>query len=132
MIAVYDGSKVVLMLNGVEITGFMDNTPIKFSANNEAVSALEDLHGAVSFAVSNSKLGTGEFTLSQTSPSLHYCLDLANRKTLVPVWVHSNNDVSEKAGGPQAIITKVPGVEFGKAITGRTFKVLISGYEETA
>lgn len=124
-IATYDAKKVSVIIGGVMITGFAEKTFVEAEKEEETVKPHVSAQGDVGVAINNHSLGKIKIKLNQTSPSIPYMNKLARNSTMVPAWVISDNDVKEKCGGSQAMVTKVPKVEFGDEITEREFEVQV-------
>lgn len=127
-IGTYDARKVVTTVAGVFITGYADGTMVKASKDNDNFEASSSAQGDAVVSINGDVMGTIEITLNQTSPSIAYLDGLANARTLVPVWVNSNNEVKEVVGGTKAMITKPSDKEFGKSASNRTFTLKVFDY----
>ena len=129
-IGVYDAKKVSVMVGGVRITGFAQNSFVTAKKDEEAVKTHVSAQGDVGVAINNNSLGTITIKLNQTSPSINYLVNLANTNQMVDAWVYSNNDVVEKGGGTQAQVIKTPEISFGSEITERDFEIKVFDYTQ--
>ncbi|WP_346235731.1 DUF3277 domain-containing protein [Lysinibacillus telephonicus] len=125
---VYDARKVVTTVGGVFITGYGDSTMVKASKDNDSAEVSTDAQGNPIIAKNGDSLGTIEITLNGTSPSINYLDRLATTGEVVPVWVNSNNEVKEVAGGTQAIVLKPADKEFGKGAGNRVYTIKVTDY----
>ncbi|MBD8026423.1 DUF3277 domain-containing protein [Ureibacillus sp. Re31] len=129
VIATYDARKVTTTVGGVILTGFPDGSFVKCSKDNDNFTTSSGAQGDVAIAISGDALGTIEVTLSQTSPQVSYMDKLAVSRTIVPVWVNSNNEVKEVTGGTKAMITKPADKEYGKEVTNRVYTIKVFDYQ---
>ncbi|RUL56463.1 phage structural protein [Lysinibacillus antri] len=127
-IGTYDARKVVATVGGVFITGYADGSFVKASKDNDNFEATSSAQGDAVVSVNGDQMGTIEITLNQTSPSISYLDNLANTRAMVPVWVNSNNEIKEVAGGTKAMITKPSDKEFGKAASNRVYTLKVFDY----
>ena len=127
-IGTYDARKVVTTVGGMFITGYGDGTMVKASKDNDNFEASSSAQGDAVISVNGDGMGTIEITLNQTSPSISVLDGLANARTLIPVWVNSNNEIKEVVGGTKAMVTKPSDKEFGKSATSRVYTLKVFDY----
>lgn len=127
-IGTYDARKVVTTVAGMFITGYGDGTMVKASKDNDNFEASSSAQGDAVISVNGDGMGTIEITLNQTSPSISVLDGLANARTLIPVWVNSNNEIKEVVGGTKAMVTKPSDKEFGKSATSRVYTLKVFDY----
>lgn len=127
-IGTYDAKEVAVIIGGINITGFAEDTFVKASKDENNSSESVSAQGDVGVAVTNNGLGTITITLNQTSPSVSYLNNLANTSKIVDAWVKSNNEVKETVGGTQARVIKPADVEFGAKISNREFEIKVYDY----
>lgn len=127
-IATYDAKEVSVIVGGINITGFAEDTIVKASKKENNSSESVSAQGDVGVAITNNTLGEITIPLNQTSPSIAYLNNLANTNKIVDVWVKSNNDVKETVGGTKARVVKPADVEFSSKISNREFKFSVYDY----
>ncbi|GGA31079.1 phage structural protein [Psychrobacillus lasiicapitis] len=127
-IGTYDARKVVVTVAGVFITGYADGTMVKSSKDNDNFESSSSAQGDAVISVNGDNMGTIEITLNQTSPSISYLDSLANSRTLVPIWVNSNNEIKEVTGGTKAMVTKPADKEYGKSASNRVYTLKVFDY----
>lgn len=127
-IATYDAKEVSVIVGGINITGFAEDTIVKASKKENNSSESVSAQGDVGVAITNNTLGEVTVPLNQTSPSIAYLNNLANTNKIVDVWVKSNNDVKETVGGTKARVVKPADVEFGSKISNREFTFSVYDY----
>ena len=127
-IAVYDAKKVSVIIGGITLTGFAEDSFVEAEKDEETVTTHVSAQGDVGVAINSHSLGKIKIKLNQTSPYINYLVGLARTSKMIPAWVISDNDVKEKAGGTQAMVNKVPKAEFGKKITECEFEILVFDY----
>ncbi|WP_419957216.1 phage structural protein [Psychrobacillus psychrotolerans] len=128
-VATYDARKVTTTVGGLFITGFAEGTFVSASKDEDNFEPTVSAQGDVAVAVRNNTLGTIEFTLNQTSPSISYLDRLANNSTMVPAWVISNNTAKEVSGGTMAMVTKPADKEYADTVSERTFTLKVFDYK---
>ncbi|MEK4085608.1 DUF3277 domain-containing protein [Psychrobacillus sp. FSL K6-4615] len=127
-IGTYDARKVVTTVGGMFITGYGDGTMVKASKDNDNFEASSSAQGDAVVSINGDGMGTIEITLNQTSPSISLLDGFANARTLIPVWVNSNNEIKEVVGGTKAMVTKPSDKEFGKSATSRVYTLKVFDY----
>lgn len=127
-IATYDARKVTATVGGVFITGFAEGTFVNCTKDEDNFETTVSAQGDVAVAVRNNTLGTIEFTLNQTSPSIAYLDELANSSAMVPAWVISNNSAKETSGGTQAMVTKPSDKEYADTVSERSYEIKVFDY----
>jgi len=127
-IGTYDARKVVTTVGGVFITGFSEDSMVSASKDNDNFEASSSAQGDAVVSINGDSMGTIEITLNQTSPSIAYLDGLANSRTMVPVWVNSNNEVKEVVGGTKAMVTKPSDKAFGKSANDRSYTLKVFDY----
>ena len=127
-IGTYDARKVVTIVGGMFITGYGDGTMVKASKDNDNFEASSSAQGDAVVSINGDGMGTIEITLNQTSPSISVLDGFANARTLIPVWVNSNNEIKEVVGGTKAMVTKPSDKEFGKSATSRVYTLKVFDY----
>ncbi|MBD7944711.1 MULTISPECIES: DUF3277 domain-containing protein [Psychrobacillus] len=127
-IGTYDARKVVTTVGGIFITGYADGTMVKASKDNDNFEASSSAQGDAVVSINGDGMGTIEITLNQTSPSISVLDGFANARSMVPIWVNSNNEVKEVVGGTKAMITKPADKEFGKSASSRVYTIKVFDY----
>lgn len=129
VVGTYDARNVTTTVNGVFLTGYADSSFVKCTKDNDNFEATASAQGDVGVSINGDNLGTIEITLNQTSPSIPYLTQLANSRTMFPIWVTSNNQVKEVHGGTKAMIKKVADAEYGKSISPRVYTIQVFDYQ---
>ncbi|MEG0380802.1 MAG: DUF3277 domain-containing protein [Kurthia sp.] len=124
----YDAKLVTVIVGGVEITGFAEGTFVISKKVADAVKEHVSPQGDVAFAIVNNSLGEIKITLNQTSPAIPYLNEIATTNKIVPVWVHSDNQVKEKSGGTYGMIKVQPEAGYSGEITSREYVFFIADY----
>ncbi|TQR21797.1 phage structural protein [Psychrobacillus vulpis] len=127
-IGTYDARKVVTTVGGIFITGYADGTMVKASKDNDNFEASSSAQGDAVVSINGDGMGTIEITLNQTSPSISVLDGFANARSMVPIWVNSNNEVKEVVGGTKSMITKPADKEFGKSASNRVYTIKVFDY----
>lgn len=127
-IGTYDARKVVTTIAGIFITGYADGSFVKASKDNDNFETSSSAQGDAVVSINGDNMGTIEITLNQTSPSISYLDGLANSRAMVPVWVNSNNEIKEVAGGTKAMVTKPSDKEYGKSASNRVYTLKVFDY----
>lgn len=127
-IGTYDAKEVSVIVGGINITGFAEDTFVKSSKNENNSSETVSAQGDVGVAVTNNTLGKIVLTLNQTSPSIPYLNNLANTQKMVDAWTKSNNEIKETTGGTQARVLKPADVEYGAKLSNREYEISVYDY----
>lgn len=125
----YDARSVTTIVNSIALFGFADGDMVTTSKDNANSEVMSDAQGNSALAINNDKIGTITINLAQTSPCYAKLVQLANNKTIFPAYVING---SEKIGGPECFIEKVPDTNFGKTIGTRAFVIKVLNYSHTA
>lgn len=123
----YDPKLVVVIVGGVQITGFADGTFVTVRRNSDAWSLQMGVDGEGTRSKSNDKSGQIEIQLMQSSQSNVYLSNLAladelNNAGLVPAMVKDNGG-SSLAVAEQAYIKKTPDGENAREAGPRTWVI---------
>lgn len=119
----YDPLKVTVIIGGVPMSGFSDDTFVKVSRNEDLFSLHVGTDGETSRAKSNNRSGELSLSLAQTSTSndvlsAFAIADEQSNSGVVPVLIKDNSGKSvyfSAAGW----IKKMPDSEFGKDVKDR-------------
>ena len=121
----YDAKSVKVVVNGITLFGFADGDMVTTSKTNPAVESMSDAQGNYAVAINNDNAGTVTVNLAQTSACYKKLITWANSKTIFPIYVING---TEKIGGPEAMIEKIPDANFGKTVGTRTFVFKVFNY----
>lgn len=114
----YDPKQVVLIVGGVQITGFADGTFITVRRNSDAWSLQMGVDGEGTRSKSNDKSGQIEVQLMQSSQSNGYLSNLAladelSNGGIVPAMVKDNGGSSLHAA-EQIYVKKTPDADYAR------------------
>lgn len=119
----YDPKKVAIVIGGVPMSGFADDTFVKVSRKEDLFTMYVGADGETARAKSNNRSGEMTLTLAQTSPSndvlsAFHLADELDNAGVVPILIKdlSGTSVFFSAAG---WIRKAPDAEFGKEINTR-------------
>lgn len=129
-ISSYDAKNVTVTVDNVYITGYAENSFIECEKAEDTFQTSVGAQGDVGISEVNNPVGTITITLQQTSPSIDYLNGLAVSKKMVPIWVISQNEITEKIGGTKARVTKPAQASFSNAIEQRQFKITVFDYTQ--
>lgn len=121
----YDARESSVNLAGQFITGFAEGSFVEWEKDEDNFSAKTDAFGDVAVAITNNQTGTITLTLSQTSPQLGLIKQLANARTIFPIWVTTPD---EKVGGTQAMIVKSPSGTLSDEVEEREVEIRVFDY----
>lgn len=129
----YDPMDINVNVGGRIITGFAEGTFVSAERLEDNFTEYVGAKGEVAFSESNNKTGEITITLENTSPSVSYLNDLANRKgagAVIPVSIVDLNDSGRiTVSGAEARIRKPANYEGGKEISEREFVIFVSELE---
>jgi len=123
--SVYDAKEVTVIVDGVTVVGFADGDMVTCTKDENNITVVEDAQGSASAAINNSKIGTIQIMLAQTSPNYRQLVNLANSRRVVPTRVVNG---SETIGGSQALVEKLPDTTFGSSVGSRQFTLKVLDY----
>lgn len=119
----YDPKKVAVVIGGVPMSGFSQDTFVKVSRKEDLFTMYVGTDGETARAKSNNRSGELSLTLSQASPSndvlsAFHVADELDNAGVVPILIKdlSGSSVFFSAAG---WIRKAPDAEFGKDIKER-------------
>jgi len=124
----FDPKKVSAVANGMFLTGFMDGTMITAEKNEDSITPHVGAQGDVTFAHSADESGTITVTLKQDSASLPELIRLANNKTVFPINIVDANTNRFRVGGNNAVILRVPALEWGAEVTGVEISIYVADF----
>lgn len=127
-IVTYDAKNVNISVNGRVIQGFQDNDMVSYTFKEDRVQTAVDAQGTPQVAINNNHLGQVTINLSGNSADHQWLNDLANKGTVFPIVITSDN---EKISGNKAIIAKPADGAFGKNVPGRTYTVEVLDMQVT-
>lgn len=127
---VYDASKITVIANNLNVTGFKKGTFVTANKDDDMVSVESNAQGEATWALNNSKLGTITLTLNQTSPFCKVFNEYAASKKFFPIWV-DDPLCKEKRGGTEAIITKVADASYSDGTEARAYTIKVGDFTIT-
>lgn len=122
-----DARETSVNINNRFITGFAEGSYIEWEKDEDNFNAKVDAFGDVAVAITNNQLGTITLTVSQTSPSLASLKQLANARTVFPIWVTTPD---EKVGGTQAMFVKSPSGTLSDEVEDREFEIRVFDFTD--
>lgn len=126
----YDPKLVTVTVDNRFITGFEEGTMVSTERDEDWFSEKTDAQGFPIISETHNPYGTITLTLSQTSPSLRFLLELARTRKEFPVWVTYGGEPKEKSGGTRARFKKTPSKEYGDEAGAREFEIKVLDYTE--
>lgn len=127
-VELYDPKLVNLIIGGIVITGFAEDSFIAVEKMEDTFIEYVGAKGEVSMAENTNETGEITITLARTSPSIPYLTRLGMTKgknALVPVQVVDLNTNSTNVSGNDARVRKPASIEHGKEITEREFTIFV-------
>lgn len=121
--ALYDQSKVTVVVDGVFLTGFAEGTKVSAERNEDNIVPYVGADGTVTNAVSADETGTITIPLAISSPSISYLNRLANQKKPFPITVTDFNDNAVNCSATQGYVSKPMFPEKGKEVTVVEFTI---------
>lgn len=117
-IAVYDPTKVTVMINGRIMTAFKDSK-ITAARNEDIVKPASGVDGDISYSENANESGKISMSFMSTSSSLPFLRSLAQRRQEVSVMISDANEVDDiKIQAERCRILKIPDAPRGKEETG--------------
>ncbi|MED3932965.1 phage structural protein [Priestia megaterium] len=128
----YDAQLVTVIVDGRFITGFADGSFVSSEKDEESYTTKIGAQGDVARSKVNNPLGTITLTLLQESPSNRYLKQKAKTDALFPIWVTAPDGQggTEKSGGTQAYIKKLPSKEYEEESGSREYEFQVLDYTE--
>lgn len=129
--ASYNAKKTTITADEIFLTGFGEDM-IEFEPNEDKFEYEVGAQGDIITSETNDSTATCTLTLQATSPSNKLLMKLANEEKTFPFWVVSNRaGMTEKAGGTEARVLKVPTGTLGKAAEDREYEIVVFDYVNT-
>jgi len=122
--ALYDQSKVTVVVDGTYITGFGEGTKVSAERNEDNIVPYVGADGTVTNAVSADETGTITIPLAISSPSISFLNGLANQKKPFSITVTDFNENGVNCSASQAYVSKPIFPEKGKEVTVAEFTIL--------
>jgi len=130
MIKAYDSSKVILLVNDMQITGLAEDTPIGFEAAEDGFEYSVGFYKEdVVISETNNDVHTATIILQATSPYVKVLDGYAARNEFVSVYVMNNNEPREKSGGTTARIQRPANRSYAKTSENREYSVVVFDYK---
>lgn len=117
----YDVKKVTVIVDGVFLTGFSEDTKVSAEREEETHNPHISVDGEVEYSANHNESGTITVPLKSTSPSIRYLNRLANKRKIFPVSVVDLNTNGTNASGSQAIVQQPVFPERSNEITEAEF-----------
>lgn len=124
----YNPKNVIIIVGGRAITGLADESFVAAEKLEDGFTEYTGAKGEVSIAENANETGIIRVTLAQTSPSIRYLNNLANRKAVVPANVIDMNTNGVRAGGNQCIVRKPANADWGKEIDNREYEIFVADF----
>lgn len=126
----YDSNEVVIVINGLTVTGYTDGTFVKVAYNANQIEEVVGAEGEVTRVPSNDRSATVEITLMQTSSSNATLMVLGqqDRKDgsgIFSILVKGNNGEVLHSGN-RAWIKKLPEYSYGKQAENRIWVISVA------
>lgn len=124
----YNPQKVVVIVNGFNVTGFADGTFVNIAMVNDAITTSVGADGEIARAIQSDRRCTVTLTLQQTSEANTFLSTLFNMDMLTcggrigPILIQDLcGDTIFSAS--QAWIAKPADIEYGKEISNRAWNI---------
>ncbi len=125
MDGLYNPKEVRLIVNGLDVTGFVDGDKIKIEpVTKEAIKSLCGVDGDVAYSQVNDDRHTITFTLKEESPSNKILDALRKLPTSFGVAVTNTSAGKYIGGSVKCRFTERPSVTFGAETPKREWKIL--------
>lgn len=127
-VELYDPKLVNLIVGGIIITGFAEDSFIAVEKMEDTFTEYVGAKGEVSMAENANETGEITITLARTSPSIPYLNKLGLAKggnALVSVQVVDLNTNATNVSGNDARVRKPANLEHGKEINEREFTIFV-------
>lgn len=129
MLKKYNPKKITGSWNGIEFLGYMDGTFVEIEYEEDAVTAHIGEGGDITFVLNPNQLAKATITLimgSDTNDDLMKYVPNADANRL-PTGDFQLKDLNGNTlvNSKDAVISKVPGIEYGKNVTGRKWVFLL-------
>jgi hypothetical protein len=129
---VYSFQNTVMLINGVEITGWSDGDDvIKISRRTDSASDKMGAGGDMMVSISSDKSGEFAFKLQQTASSNKYLMSLLDRQeggasTFVPVaCLFQDTYRQDQASGTAGYLKKAPDMDRGEKASDQEWIVVV-------
>jgi len=127
-IKTYNPSKVLVIMNGVPLSGFADGTFINITQMNDGITTIVGADGEIARAINTDRRCTVTVTLNQTSPgnealSGMYSIDLLTCGGIVGPLMIQDLCGETIFMASQAWVVKPADVEYAKTITNRAWQI---------
>lgn len=129
-IAQYDSKNVNIIIDGVYLTGFGEDTLVTAEKMEDRSTYSVGAQGDVVQNIVNNPLGEVVVTLAQTSPQVAMLNELANKGTQVSLWIVDKNGTEALAGGSIAVVNKPAPIEYGAEVATREFTFTVLDYSQ--
>lgn len=121
----YDPELVTVTVNGVFVTGFIENSKIEAEKNENSIEPYVGVDGLVHYAKNADKTGTITLALTNTSPSLPYLRDLARTQEEFNVSIVDMNEHGENIVSDGCVILKDADIRAGKEIEEYEIEIFV-------
>lgn len=127
-IRTFNPKDVTVIYNGRAITGFAEDSVVRFEKNEDNMIPYVGAQGEVSVAINADNTGMATIELSSTSPFIRILSSAARSNTIAPFSVIDMNDAGISAGGTQAWIVKSPDISISKNVESIEVQFFIADY----
>ena len=122
--AVYDQSKVTVVVDGVFITGFAENTKVTGERNEDNIAQYVGADGTVTDAESANETGTITIPLAISSPSIRFLNRLANTRKYFSITVVNSNENGVNYSSSSARVAKPIAPDITTEVSVAEFTIL--------
>lgn len=126
----YDPQNVNVVVDGVTVTGFSEDSLINCERNEDRMIPYIGVKGEGTYSISNNNSGTITLTLQQESPTNKKLQSLASNKSEFALSVIDTNTNGFRAGGNRCILVKEAPIERSAEITEREWDIFVFDYTQ--
>ena len=128
MTTVYNVKDVNVVIDGITVTGFAEDSIVSCSKTSDNINPYVGAQGETAFSINNDPTGTISITLQQQSPMNDTLLNYSNENKVFPISVIDLNTGGFRASGNEAIIQTNPEYSRGNSIGDLTWEILVFDY----
>lgn len=132
MIRTFDPKDINVIVGGVALTGFAENTFVTAERMEDMFTEYVGAKGEVAMSETSNNTGEITVTLESTSPSVKYLDGLAIKRgaaAIIPVQIVDLNNDTKIISGTEARVRKPAPYEGGKEISEREYVIFVSELE---
>lgn len=132
MIRTFDPKDINVIFGGVVLTGFAENTFVTAERMEDMFTEYVGAKGEVSMSETSNNTGEITVTLENTSPSVRYLNNMANKRgnsAIAPIQIVDLNNGTTIISGTEGRVRKPAAYEGGKEISEREFVIFVPELE---